>query len=106
MHIGIDLGGTKTECIIIDQNGKEIERIRKDTPKNYNGTLKIVCDLVDYLENKYKNKCSIGIGTPGSLSKETNLIKGANSIWLNEKPLKKSINDTRVLSYLLKKECY
>ena len=93
MHIGIDLGGTKTECIIIDQNGKEIERIRKDTPKNYNGTLKIVCDLVDYLENKYKNKCSIGIGTPGSLSKETNLIKGANSIWLNEKPLKKDIEE-------------
>ena len=54
MHIGIDLGGTKTECIIIDQNGKEIERIRKNTPKNYNGTLKIVCDLVDYLDNKYK----------------------------------------------------
>jgi fructokinase len=93
MYIGIDLGGTKTECIIIDQNGKEIERIRKDTPKNYNGTLKIVFDLVDYLENKYKNKCSIGIGTPGSLSKETNLIKGANSIWLNEKPLKKDIEE-------------
>ena len=38
MHIGIDLGGTKTESIIIDENGKEIERLRKDTPKNYNGT--------------------------------------------------------------------
>ena len=46
MHIGIDLGGTKTESIIIDENGKEIERLRKDTPKNYNGTLDIVCELV------------------------------------------------------------
>ena len=54
MHIGIDLGGTKTESIIIDENGKEIERLRKDTPKNYNGTLNTVCELVNYLESKYK----------------------------------------------------
>ena len=38
MHIGVDLGGTKTECIILDQKGKEIERLRKETPKNYYGT--------------------------------------------------------------------
>jgi Transcriptional regulator/sugar kinase len=50
MHIGIDLGGTKTESIIIDENGKEIERLRKDTPKNYNGTLNTVCELVNYLK--------------------------------------------------------
>ena len=58
MHIGIDLGGTKTESIIIDKNGKEIERVRKDTPKNYNGTLDSVCELVNYLENKYSMKSS------------------------------------------------
>ena len=54
MHIGIDVGGTKTESIIIDANGKEIERVRKDTPKNYTGTIDIVCELVNYLEDKYK----------------------------------------------------
>ena len=54
MHIGIDLGGTKTESIIIDENGKELERIRRTTPKNYNGTLDTVCELVNYLEDKYK----------------------------------------------------
>jgi len=91
MHIGIDLGGTKTESIIIDQDGKEIERLRKDTPKNYNGTLDTVCELVDYLENKYEKNCSVGIGSPGALSKETNCIKGGNSTWLNDRPLKKDI---------------
>ena len=93
MHIGIDLGGTKTESIIIDKNGKEIERLRKDTPKNYNQTLEIIFDLVNYLEDKYKKKCSVGIGTPGALSKETNLIKGSNSTWLNGKPLKNDIEE-------------
>ena len=36
MYIGIDLGGTKTELILINENGDEIERFRKNTPKNYN----------------------------------------------------------------------
>ena len=91
MHIGIDLGGTKTESIIIDENGKEIERLRKDTPKNYNGTLNTVCELVNYLESKYKKNCTVGIGSPGALSKETNCIKGGNSTWLNDRPLKKDV---------------
>ncbi len=91
MHIGIDLGGTKTESIILDENGKEVERFRKETPKNYNGTLDTLCGLVKYLEEKYKTKCSVGVGTPGALSKETDCIKGGNSTWLNGRPLKKDI---------------
>ena len=91
MHIGIDLGGTKTESIILDENGKEVERLRKETPKNYNGTLDTICGLVKYLEEKYKTKCTVGVGTPGALSKETDCIKGGNSIWLNGRPLKKDI---------------
>ena len=91
MHIGIDLGGTKTESIIIDQNGKEIERLRKDTPKNYNGTLDTVCELVTHLEKKHQKKCSVGVGSPGALSKETDCIKGGNSTWINGRPLKKDI---------------
>ncbi len=91
MHIGIDLGGTKTESIILDENGKEVERLRKETPKNYNGTLDTLCGLVKHLEEKYRTKCSVGVGTPGALSKETDCIKGGNSTWLNGRPLKKDI---------------
>ena len=39
MYIGVDLGGTKTECILLNDSGKEIDRLRKKTPKNYNGTI-------------------------------------------------------------------
>ena len=91
MYIGVDLGGTKTESIIIDKDGNEIERLRKDTPKNYNGTIDTICDLVSHLEKKFEKKCKIGIGTPGALSNETNCIKGGNSTWLNGRPLKKDI---------------
>ena len=91
MYIGVDLGGTKTESIILDNKGNELERIRKSTPKNYNGTLDIVCELVNYLEDKYKSKCSVGVGSPGALSFENDCIKGGNSTWLNNRPLKKDL---------------
>ena len=39
MKIGIDLGGTKTEAILIDYDGKELLRKRIKTEKNYQGTL-------------------------------------------------------------------
>jgi len=91
MHIGIDLGGTKTEIILIDQYGNEIDRLRKETPKNYNGTIDTICDLVSIIESKHQKNCKIGIGTPGALSKETQCIKGGNSTWLNGRPLKKDL---------------
>ena len=91
MHIGIDLGGTKTEIILIDQYGNEIDRLRKETPKNYNGTIDTICDLVSIIETKHQKNCKIGIGTPGALSKETQCIKGGNSTWLNGRPLKKDL---------------
>ena len=40
MKIGIDLGGTKTEGILIDDVGKELSRTRIKTEKNYDGTIK------------------------------------------------------------------
>ena len=39
MKIGIDLGGTKTEGILIDSNGKELDRQRIKTEKNYDGSI-------------------------------------------------------------------
>ena len=91
MYIGVDLGGTKTECILLDKSGKEIERLRKKTPKNYNGTIENICELINSIEEKFKNKFSIGIGTPGAISKETQCIKGGNSTWLNGRPLKNDL---------------
>ena len=91
MKIGIDLGGTKTEAIVIDDNGKEIFRKRITTEKNYQGTIKGIKFLINEIENNYKNIESIGIGMPGIVSNDTSHVKNANSIWLNGKPLKKDL---------------
>ena len=47
MRIGIDLGGTKIEAIVINEAGDEITRERIDTPKNdYKGTLEAIKHIV------------------------------------------------------------
>ena len=91
MKIGIDLGGTKTEGILIDNSGKELIRQRIKTQKNYKGTIDGIKSIVNDFENKFGKVQSIGIGMPGAVSADSSLVKNANSIWLNGKPLKKNL---------------
>ena len=91
MKIGIDLGGTKTEGILIDSNGNELKRERIKTEKNYEGTINGILSIVQNFENTFGKVESIGIGMPGAISADSALIKNANSIWLNGKPLKKDL---------------
>ncbi len=91
MKIGIDLGGSKTEAILIDNKGKEIFRKRIKTENNYQGTIEGIELLIKGIESNFGVVKSIGIGMPGVVSNDTSLVKNANSIWLNNKPLKKDL---------------
>ena len=39
MQIGIDLGATKIESVLLDNNGSELHRERVNSPKNYRDTI-------------------------------------------------------------------
>ena len=91
MKIGIDVGGTKTEGILIDNLGKELARNRIKTEKNYEGTINGIISIVKKFEVDFGDTESIGVGMPGAVSSETALVKNANSIWLNGKPFKKDL---------------
>ena len=93
MKIGIDLGGTKTEGILINSEGKELNRTRIKTQKNYQGTIEGIISVVSEFEKNFGEVDSIGIGMPGAISADSALIKNANSIWLNGKPLKKDLEN-------------
>ena len=80
MKIGIDLGGTKTEGILIDSNGNELNRQRIKTEKNYKGTINGIESIVKNFEKNFGKVNTIGIGMPGAISLESALIKNANSI--------------------------
>ncbi len=92
MRIGIDLGGTKIEGIVLDDEGDEIIRHRIATPQgDYMGTLQAIKGLVDYLESHTTHVETIGIGTPGAISAATGLMKNSNSVCMNGKPVHEDI---------------
>ncbi len=90
MKIGIDLGGTKTEAILLGHDNRLIKKIRTSTPvgQGYRSILNNIKTMVDELENQTSQRCTIGVGTPGSIDKHTNLIKYSNTVCLNDRPLR------------------
>ena len=92
LRLGIDLGGTKIEGIVLDANGIEQCRERIATPQgDYAATLDAVVALVSRLESEVGQPCSVGIGMPGSLSRSTGLVKNSNSVCLNGQPLHREL---------------
>jgi len=92
MRIGIDLGGTKIEGVLLDPGGTEHVRRRVPTPReDYEGTLAAVAEVVEELESKAGATATIGVGTPGAISPATGLIKNANSTWLNGRSLREDL---------------
>ena len=79
--IGIDLGGTKIEGILTDENYQSITRKRIPTNQDegYNSILESIKDLVQELIQESNEKVSIGICTPGALSINSGFIKNSNT---------------------------
>jgi fructokinase len=89
---GIDLGGTKTEIIGLDDAGETRLRRRVSTPKDdYEGIVRAIVGLVEAAETETGERGTIGIGTPGSASPKTGLMRNANTVVLNGKPLHRDI---------------
>jgi fructokinase len=88
LQIGVDLGGTKIEAIALDNIGRALVRRRVPTPRNdYEATLAAIANLVREVEAELGASGSVGVGMPGAISPATGLVKNANSVWLNGRPL-------------------
>ncbi|HTY04280.1 MAG TPA: ROK family protein [Rhodocyclaceae bacterium] len=92
MRLGVDLGGTKTEIIALDDDGGELLRRRVATPRgDYAATVATIATLVRDVENELGRAGTVGIGIPGAESRVTGLIKNANSTWLIGKPFRRDL---------------
>ena len=90
-RIGIDLGGTKIEGIVLDASGREIFRKRVDTlrEQGYGPILQRIKSLHDDLAASISNAPhTFGIGTPGAISPRTGLLKNSNTVCMNGQPVK------------------
>jgi fructokinase len=97
IRFGVDLGGTKIEIVGLDTKGAEVLRRRVATPVgDYRATIDAVAGLVVGAERELGATGTVGIGTPGSISRATGLLRGANSVCLNGKPIKRDLETALV----------
>ena len=92
LRIGIDLGGTKIEAVLLDRTGRVVSRERVGTPRDYEGTVALLADLVAGIDAACGDRPPVGIGTPGAWVESTRTMKNCNSTWLNGRPLLDDLN--------------
>ena len=90
-RIGIDLGGTKIEGIVLDAQGAEVLRKRIHTERErgaahiFNRVHELYRELAGQIQGAPH---TVGIGTPGAISRRTGLLKNSNTVCLNGQPIK------------------
>lgn len=88
IRIGLDLGGTKIEIIALDPSGRELVRKRAETPSgDYHAILTTIAILIEGIERDLAMRGTVGIGTPGAVSKKTGCLKNSNTVVMNGKPV-------------------
>ncbi|MCU0415783.1 MAG: ROK family protein [Cytophagaceae bacterium] len=84
--IGIDLGGTKIEGVLFDDQLNEVKRYRVPTPQSdgYEAILHAIHQLYTKLSQDLSaSTFTFGIGTPGAISSRTGRMKNSNTLCLN-----------------------
>ena len=94
MRCGIDVGGTKIETAVLSDSGKFLSRERTNTPKNYTALLNSIDKSLRHASKNTGFDGPVGICMPGSVSKETGLIQGANTTYLNGQNFQKDLQAT------------
>ena len=92
MQIGIDVGATKIESVVLEENGQESHRSRIECPKDYLTIIKTIKEISVNLEKEFDRKLPLGVCHPGTHSPQTGLVKNApNCYWLEKKPFQNDL---------------
>jgi fructokinase len=94
IRIGVDFGGTKIEAAALDGEGRFQARVRAPNPGEYEAARTVVRDLIAEAERQAGAQGPIGIGTPGSVSPKTGLMRNSNSLYLNGRPFREDLETT------------
>ncbi|WP_108649051.1 ROK family protein [Dongshaea marina] len=87
-RVGIDLGGTKIEALVLNDEGRELVRVRVPTPRSsYDELLDTLQQLVEQCQRESGVIERIGIGLPGAISPDSGRVKNANLQILNGQDL-------------------
>jgi fructokinase len=93
MQIGVDFGGTKIEVAVLDDAGQFLVRIREPTPGEYQVAIAKTCELIAAAEDKAgTSNMTVGVGTPGSISPRTGVMRNCNAVWLNGRRFREDLS--------------
>tara|TARA_B100001013_G_scaffold334260_1_gene251808 strand:- start:237 stop:1121 length:885 start_codon:yes stop_codon:yes gene_type:complete len=104
--LGIDLGGTKIEAIIIDDQFQVIDRKRIPTLRDegYDAIIKRIIDLSKEMIGIGDISGPIGICTPGTIEATTGLLKNSNTVCLIGKPIQQDMENALGISVLMEND--
>jgi fructokinase len=90
--MGVDLGGTKIEVVVLADDGSEMVRRRVATPNgDYATIVATIAGLVTDVESEVGESCSVGIGTPGAISPFSGRLRNSNTDSFNDMPLDRDL---------------
>lgn len=92
---GVDLGGTKTECAVLEKKTGNVsyrDRIPTEQEGGYRHVLNQIKKVTETaVRHTGLQPQKLGIGTPGAIDSGTGLLKNSNTVCLNEKPVKEDL---------------
>jgi fructokinase len=91
-QIGVDFGGTKVEVAALHAGGDYLLRRRTPNPGDYDAAVRTVGELVASIEAELGERCTVGVGAPGSISPRTGVMRNANSTYLNGRTFREDLS--------------
>lgn len=93
LRLGLDIGGTKIEAVVLNPQGEVVYKQRSATQKTtYPAFRDDVIQVIERAQQQYDNPLSIGICLPGSVSPSSGLIKNSNILVLNGQPFQQDLS--------------
>ena len=94
LRLGVDLGGTKMECAVLDADGRELARRRAPTPHSgYDVALQTLAQFVLDTEAGVRAPCSVGVGMPGTIAPRSGRVVNAYNTPFNGRRLKHDLEE-------------
>ncbi|HBR1075783.1 MULTISPECIES: ROK family protein [Klebsiella] len=92
LHLGIDIGGTKMEAVLLDPAGECVQRLRRPTHKeSYDAFMRQLLTLIADIRAVSPQPFTLGIGLPGAIDPQSGRIKNCNCLVLNGHDLRRDI---------------
>jgi len=93
LTIGVDVGGTKVAAGVVDERGRIVEKLKRDTPAaNPDSTIDVIAAVVNELQARY-DVAAVGVGAAGFVDQTRSTVLFAPNLAWRDEPVKKLVEE-------------